>query len=77
MLHTQHMNHTIIMHLVHIQVIEGYSHLTTMDENVNWIKLTCFLSFFSLNLRAPCCTYPFTSKFLTALMNVHTIIVIV
>jgi hypothetical protein len=68
------MNHTIVVHLLHIQVIEGYSHLTTMDENVDWMKLTYLLSFFSLNLRASCCTYPFTWKFLTTLMNVHNII---
>ena len=30
-------------------VIEGYYQMTTMDENVNWMKLTHLLSTFSLN----------------------------
>ena len=34
-------------------VIEDYYHITTMDEHVNWMKLTYLLSFFSINFGAP------------------------
>ena len=37
-------------------VLKDYYHMTTMDENVNWLKLTHLLSIFSLNLKAPFCT---------------------
>ena len=32
-------------------VIEDYYHMTTMDENVNWMNLAHLLSMFSLNMR--------------------------
>ena len=44
--------------------------MTTMDENVNWMKLTYVLSIFSLHPRAPFCTYAFTSTFLIVLLYV-------
>ena len=28
-------------------VIEDYYHMTTMDENVNWMKQTCIVKFYS------------------------------
>ena len=34
-------------------VIKDYNHMTTMDENMNWMKVTHVLSNFSLNLRPP------------------------
>lgn len=43
-------------------VIEDYCHMTTMDETMNWMKLTHILSNVPLNLRAPFCTIIFTSK---------------
>jgi hypothetical protein len=43
-------------------VIEDYDHMTIMDENVNWMKLTNLLSLFSLNLRALFYTSTFTSE---------------
>ena len=43
-------------------VIEDTNHMTIMDENVNWMKLTNLLSLSSLNLRAPYYTSTFTSK---------------
>ena len=40
--------------------------MTTMDENMNWMKLTHLLSNFSLNLRAPFCTSTFTPRLIIA-----------
>ena len=37
-------------------VIEDYYHMTTIDENVNWMELAHLLSSFSLNPRVPFCT---------------------
>ena len=37
--------------------IKDYDHMTTMDEIVNWMKLTHLLSISSLNLKAPFCTF--------------------
>jgi hypothetical protein len=34
-------------------VIEDYYHMTTMNDNINWMKLTHLLSIFSLTLRVP------------------------
>jgi hypothetical protein len=34
-------------------VIEDYYHMTTMDENVNWMKLAHLLSNYSLNPKGP------------------------
>ena len=34
-------------------VIEDYYHMTTIDENMNWMKITHLFSNNSLNLRAP------------------------
>ena len=53
-------------------VIEDYHHMTTIDVDVNWMKLTHLLLIFSLNLRAPFCTFTFTLIFLIAFSNVHT-----
>ena len=46
--------------------------MTTMDENVNWMKLTHSLSCFSLNFRAPFCKSTLISNFLLALFDVDT-----
>ena len=40
-------------------VIEDYYDMTTMNENVNWTKLTHVLSNFSPNLGAPFCVFIF------------------
>ena len=45
-------------------VIKDYYHMTTVDENVNGMKLTNLLSISSLYLRGPCWTFMFTSIFL-------------
>jgi hypothetical protein len=58
---------------MHKGVIADYYHMTTMDENINWMKLTHLLLIISLNLRAPFCTSTLPSTFLIALLNVHTI----
>ena len=34
--------------------IEDFDHMTTMDENMNWMKLTHLLSIFSLNFKPLC-----------------------
>ena len=52
-------------------VITDYYHMTTVDENVNWMKITHILSTFTLNLRGPFCTSTFTSKFLIIFLNAH------
>ena len=52
-------------------VIDAYYHMTPMDENVNWMKLTTMLSNFSLNPRVTCCTSNLISTFLIAFQNVH------
>ena len=43
-------------------VIMNYYHMTTMDENMNWMKLTHMLSTFFVNLMTPFCTSNFTSN---------------
>ena len=44
-------------------VIGDYSHMTTIDEKVNYMKLARLLSKKkNLNLRTPFCTSTFTSK---------------
>ena len=53
-------------------VIEDYHHMTTMDEIVNWMKPIYLLSKTSLNLRAPFCSFIFTSKFFLAFLIMHT-----
>ena len=45
--------------------------MTSMNENVNWMKLTHTLSNFN-KPQTPFCTFTFTSKFLIVLLNVHT-----
>ena len=52
-------------------VSEDYYHMTTINENMIWIKLIYLLSTFSLNFRAPFCTFNFTSKFLRAFLNAN------
>ena len=44
-------------------VIEDYYHMTTMTENVNWMKLTHLLLIFSLNCKAPFVHLPLLEKF--------------
>ena len=54
-------------------VIRDYYHMTTMDENMNWMKPTHLLAISSLNLRRPLLyMYFFFSKFLIAVSNIHT-----
>jgi hypothetical protein len=52
-------------------VIEDFDLMTTMDENMNWMKLTHLLSMFALNLRAPYYTYTVTSENLIPLPYVY------
>ena len=52
--------------------IENYDHMTTKDENVNWMKLTHLLSVFSLDLKAPFCISNFTSKNIITFLDVRT-----
>lgn len=53
-------------------VIAYYCHMTKMHESVIWMKLAHLLShFFSLNIKGPFQTSPFTSKFSIACFNVH------
>ena len=52
-------------------VIENYYHMITMNDNVNWMKLTYLLLIFSLNHMAPFCTSNFTSIFIIAFSNIH------
>ena len=50
-------------------VIDDYYHMTTMDD-VNWVQLKkTTIIFFPLNLRVPCCTFTFTSKFSMAFLK--------
>ena len=54
-------------------VIGDYYHMTTMDENVNWITLTHLLSNCALDLRVLFfCTSTITSKFPIAFLNEYT-----
>ena len=53
-------------------VIEDFDHMAIMDEKVNYTKLTCLLSVFSLNLRAPLLHIYIYFKLLIAFLNVHT-----
>lgn len=53
-------------------VIEDYYHVTTMDENVNIMKLTHLISKNPLNSRAPFCTSTFTLGFLIDFLIIHT-----
>ena len=48
-------------------VIEDYYHMTTMDENMNWMELTHSLPIFP-QTPISLCTSTFTSTFL----DVHT-----
>ncbi len=54
-------------------VIEDYYHMTTMDENVNWMKLAHLLSIFILNPRASFHTSTFALTFSIAFSNVHIV----
>ena len=51
-----------ILTRTYMVVIKDYDHMTSMKENVNWIKITHLLLFTSLNLKAPFCTSTFTQK---------------
>ena len=46
--------------------------MTTLDENVNWMKLTHLFSSFPLKLRALFCTSTLTSDFLIDFLDVLT-----
>ena len=49
--------------------IEGYNHMTIVDEHMNWMKLThLFAKFFSKS-QGPFYTSTFTSKKLIALFK--------
>ena len=55
-------------------VIQDFYQASTMNENVNQMKLTHLLSNLSLNLRAPFYTSTFTSKFLiVCLKSTHLV----
>ena len=41
--------------------IKDYDYMKTMDDNVEWMKPTCLLSNFYLNLRVPFYTSALTS----------------
>jgi hypothetical protein len=45
-------------------VIKNYDHMTVMDENMSWMKLTNLLSKFSLNLKAFLVDLPLLQKLL-------------
>ena len=46
--YTKYIYREIIRHLLHIQFIGNYQHMTTMDGIVNWMKLAhLLLMFFS------------------------------
>ena len=53
-------------------VINDYYHMTTMDESMNWMKLTHLMSTISPNLLVPFCTFHFTSKLLIDFLNIHS-----
>ena len=53
-------------------VIEDYYHMTTRDENMNWMKLAHLLWVFSPNLRVIFCKSTLTLEFLLASSNVYT-----
>ena len=52
-------------------VIGDYYHVTVMNENVNWMKLTHLQSNNSLNCRVCFCTSTFTSKKFIAILDVY------
>ena len=53
-------------------VIEDYYHMT-MNENMNYMKLTHLLSSLWVKFRALFCTSTLTSYFLIVFSNEHTI----
>ena len=54
-------------------VIKDYYHMTTMDEDMNWMKSTLLLSYFPPNLRAPFRTSTFTPNFFIFFFEKYTI----
>jgi len=52
--------------------IEDYYHMTTLNENVNRMKLIHLLSKNSLDFKAPFCTSTFGLKSLIDFLNVHS-----
>ena len=48
-------------------VIEDYYYMTVMNKYVNEMKLTHLLSDIPVNLRAPFCTFSFTSHFFSSM----------
>ena len=55
-------------------VVQDYYHVTTMDENVNWMKLAHLLSIFIINPRGSFRTSTFASTFSVAFSNVHIVL---
>ena len=43
-------------------VFKDYDHMTIMNEDMKWMKLTHLISIFSLNVMAPFSTFSFTLK---------------
>ena len=55
-------------------VIGDYHHMTTMNENVKWMKLTYLLSILSLNLRVPLFyIYLYFEQNLIAFLHIYTL----
>ena len=53
-------------------VIKDCHHMTTMDENVNWIKITHLLLISFIKLKAPFYAFAFTFESLVDFPNVPT-----
>ena len=53
-------------------VIEDYYHMTTVNENLDWMKSTHMLSIFLYAVGPPFVTPTFASTFLIAFLTVHT-----
>ena len=50
------------LRIKYMAVMKDYDHMTIIDENVNWMKLTYLLSMSSLNLKAPFVHLPLLKK---------------
>lgn len=54
-------------------VIEDYYHMTTMNDNVSWMKLAHLLSIIPLTLVVPFVhLHEYPTKLLISFLNVHT-----
>jgi len=60
-----------ILTRVDMVVIEDYYHITTLNENVIWMKRTHLLPSFFLNPKASFCISTFNVKLLMTFLNVH------